>query len=49
MGKLAKVLKAIGRFVNGAIKNMAADRPGGGVSGPDEDALPDWERNDLGI
>jgi len=49
MGKLAKVLKAIGRFVNGAIKNMAADRPGGGVSGPDEGALPDWERNDLGI
>jgi hypothetical protein len=49
MGKLAKVLKAIGRFVNGAIKNMAADRPGGGVSGPGEDVAPDWERKDLGI
>lgn len=32
MGKLVKVLKAIGRFVNRAIIEMTADRPGGGMS-----------------
>jgi hypothetical protein len=32
MGKMVKVLKAIGRFVNRAIVDMAADRPGGGMS-----------------
>jgi hypothetical protein len=33
MQKLVKVLKAIGRFVNGAIKDMLADtRAGGGMS-----------------
>lgn len=33
MGKLARVLKAIARFVNRAIIEMAADRPGGGMTG----------------
>ena len=49
MGKLGKVLKAIGRFVNGAIKDMAADTPGRGVASRDEDIPPDWERKGLGI
>lgn len=50
MRKLGKVLKAIGRFVNGAIKDMFADtRAGGGMSTGDEDVPPDWERKDLGI
>jgi hypothetical protein len=49
MGKLGKVLEAIGRFVNGAIKDMSADRSGGGMRGVDEDIPPDWERKDLGI
>ena len=30
MGKLANVLKAIGRFINRAIIDMTDDRPGGG-------------------
>ena len=50
MGKLGKVLKAIGRFVNGATKDMLADtRAGGGMSAGDGDVPPDWERKDLGI
>jgi len=50
MKKLGKVLKAIGRFVNGAIKDMLADtRAGGGMSTDDGDAPSDWERKDLGI
>jgi hypothetical protein len=49
MRKLSKVLMAIGRFVNGAIKDMLADtRAGGGMSARDGD-VPDWERKDLGI
>ena len=48
MGKLGKVLKAIGRFVNGAIRDMTAVKSGGGMSAGDEDAPPDWERKDLG-
>ena len=50
MRKLGKVLKAIGLFVNGAIKDMLADtRAGGGMSTRDEDVPPDWEQQDLGI
>lgn len=57
MGKLVKVLKAIGRFINGAIMDMAADRPGGGmatrqerVSGQEwEENLPPQARKDLGM
>jgi len=49
MGKLAKALKAIGRFANGAIKDMFADTRAGRVSAGDEDVPPDWERKDLGI
>jgi hypothetical protein len=49
MGKLGKVLKAIGRFVNGAIRDMTAVKSGGPMSAGDEDAPPDWERKDLGI
>jgi hypothetical protein len=42
MRKLGKVLKAIGRFVNGAIKDMFADtRAGGGMSAGDGDVPPD--------
>jgi hypothetical protein len=48
--KLGKVLKAVGRFVNGALKDMLADtRAGGGMSDRDGDIPPDWERKDLGI
>jgi len=32
MGKLAKILKAIGRFINQAIIDMTDDRPGGGMA-----------------
>lgn len=32
MGKLVKVFKAIGRFVNRAVIDMAADRPGRGMA-----------------
>jgi hypothetical protein len=50
MGRLAKVLKAIGRFVNRAAKDMADDRPGGGMAARREENMPpDWERKDLGI
>jgi hypothetical protein len=49
MGKVAKVFKAIGRFINGAIRDMAAARSGGRMSAGDEDIPPDWERKDLGI
>lgn len=42
LGKLARVLKAIGRLVNGAIKDMAADSPGHGVSHREDDKPPDW-------
>ena len=50
MRKLGKVLKDIGRFVNGAIKDMLADtRAGGGMSIGNGDAPPEWERKDLGI
>lgn len=50
MGKLAKVLKAIGRFVNGAVTDMTDDRPGGGMAAREEEDVPaDWERKDLGI
>jgi len=49
MGKLTKVLKAIARFVNRAIADMAADRAGGGMSAPEEEMPPAWERKDLGI
>ncbi len=46
MGKLVKVLKAIGRFVNGAIKDMAADRAGGGMATMDERVgEQDWEND----
>lgn len=42
MGKLGKVLRAIGRFVNGAIKDMLADtRAGGGMAARQErDEIP---------
>lgn len=44
MGKLVKVLKAIGRFVNRAITDMAADRPGGGMATSQERiGGQDWE------
>lgn len=50
LGKALKALKAIGRFVNGAIKDMLADtRAGGGMSTGDGDVPPEWERKDLGI
>jgi len=52
MGKLAKVLKAIARFVNRAVIDVADDRPGGGMAARrewEEDTPPDWERKDLGI
>jgi hypothetical protein len=49
MGKLAKALKAIGRFANGAIKDMFADTRAGGMSAREDDEPPDWERKDLGI
>ena len=52
MGRLAKVLKAIARFVNRAVIDVADDRPGGGMAarrGWEEDTPPDWERKDLGI
>lgn len=51
MGKLVKVLKAIGRFINGAIMDMTADRAGGGMATRQEreNTPPDWERKDLGI
>ena len=32
MGKLTKVLKAIGRFINQAIIDMTDDRPSGGMA-----------------
>lgn len=32
MEKLVRALKAIGRFLNGAIKDMTDDRPGGGMA-----------------
>lgn len=48
MRKLGKALKAIGRFINRAIIDMAADRPGGGMSTTEEriGGGQDWE-NDL--
>ena len=47
MRKLGKALKAIGRFINRAIIDMAADRPGGGMSTTQERiGGQDWE-NDL--
>jgi hypothetical protein len=49
MRKPGKVLKAIGRFVNGAIKDMLADTRAGRVGAADEDEPPDWDRKDLGI
>lgn len=57
MRKLAKALKAVGRFVNRAIIDMAADRPGGGVSTPQqrigrqgrEASVPPEVGKDLGI
>ncbi|HEY7261317.1 MAG TPA: hypothetical protein VH589_07515 [Trebonia sp.] len=49
MRKLGKVLKAIGRFVNGAINDMFADTRAGRVSTGDEDVPPDWQRKDLGV
>jgi hypothetical protein len=50
MRKLGKVLRSIGRFLNGVIKDMLADtRAGGGMSSEDGDVTPDWERKDLGI
>ena len=36
MGKLANVLKAIGRFINRAIIDMTDDRPGGGMAASQE-------------
>jgi len=43
MGKLANVLKAIGRFINRAIIDMTDDRPGGGMA-----ATQEWdEREDI--
>lgn len=43
MGKLVKVLKAIGRFLNRAIIDMTDDRPGGGMAArrEPEDIPPD--------
>lgn len=49
MGKPGKVLKAIGHFVDGAIKDMAADTPWRGVAPREEDIPPVWERKNLGI
>jgi len=41
MGKLANVLKAIGRFINRAIIDMTDDRPGGGMAARQErDGIP---------
>jgi hypothetical protein len=41
MRKLANVLKAIGRFINGAIIDMTDDRPGGGMAARQErDEIP---------
>lgn len=41
MGKLANVLKAIGRFINRAIIDMTDDRPGGGMAARQErDEIP---------
>ena len=40
-GKLANVLKAIGRFINRAIIDMTDDRPGGGMAARQErDEIP---------
>jgi hypothetical protein len=36
MGKLANVLKAIGRFINRAIIDMTDERPGGGMAARQE-------------
>jgi hypothetical protein len=49
MGKLANVLKAIGRFINRAIIDMTDDRPGGGMAARQqwderEEIPPDWPR-----
>ena len=50
MGKLTKILKAIARFVNGAVIDMTDDRLGGGMAARQEENVPpDWERKDLGI
>jgi hypothetical protein len=51
MGKLAKALKAIARFVNRAVMDVTDDRPGGGMAARQdaEDSPPDWARKDLGI
>lgn len=49
MGKLANVLKAIGRFINRAIIDMTDDRPGGGMAARQErDGIPPdqpWARS----
>ena len=45
MAKLAKVFKAIARFLNRAVMDMADDRPGGGMAARqerEEDIPPDW-------
>ena len=41
MGKLANVLKAIGRFINRAIIDMTDDRPGGGMA-----ARQEWDERE---
>jgi hypothetical protein len=41
MGKLASVLKAIGRFINRAIIDMTDDRPGGGMA-----ARQEWDERE---
>ena len=41
MGKLANVLKAIGRFINRAIIDMTDDRPGGGMA-----ARREWDERE---
>jgi len=47
MRKLRKALKAIGRFINRAIMDLAADRPGGGMATTQKRiGGQDWE-NDL--
>ena len=45
MGKLANVLKAIGRFINRAIIDMTDDRLGGGMAARQEpDEIPPIDR-----
>jgi hypothetical protein len=40
VGKLANVLKAIGRFINRAIIDMTDDRLGGGMARQERDEIP---------